>query len=223
MWPTASMEDILSAVPRQDGWREGDTSAPRFGLPASLRVPIAARSLDVLEKFVGDIIAMRRGRKGAVQAIALRQPAPDLESDVPLWKGPGATEALDRLFPITQVWVDVDFAGYRRAYIDFGLTIPALYFLDHVQNRRAIRLRDRSHPWLRLSPVHRRVNTSGGLPSGGEGMEVEYVRRIGRLEPIEHHIIYADPMDLTKMLNVEPGLGVLNGVRDTQELFFPSG
>lgn len=36
-----------------------------------------------------------------------------------------------------------------------------------------------------------------------------------------HQIIYADPMDLTKMLNINPGLLVLNGVRDTESLFYP--
>jgi hypothetical protein len=34
-------------------------------------------------------------------------------------------------------------------------------------------------------------------------------------------MIYADPMDLTKMLDIAPGTQVLNGVRDTQRLFYP--
>jgi hypothetical protein len=40
-------------------------------------------------------------------------------------------------------------------------------------------------------------------------------------------IVYADPMDLTKMLDIKPGTsdpekGPLAGVRDTQALFYPS-
>jgi hypothetical protein len=63
--------------------------------------------------------------------------------------------------------VHVDFDGYRDAYkqfIDqFGLpAIPPGYFLDHVQNRKAIRQRGYTHPYLRLCPVSRAVNTSGG-------------------------------------------------------------
>jgi hypothetical protein len=34
-------------------------------------------------------------------------------------------------------------------------------------------------------------------------------------------IIYADPMDITKMLDVTPGTQVLNGVRDTMQLLYP--
>jgi hypothetical protein len=44
----------------------------------------------------------------------------------------------------------------------------------------------------------------------------------GRLNALlNNKIIYADPMDLTKMLDIPPGTEVLNGVRDTQQLFYP--
>ena len=98
--------------------------------------------------------------------------------------------------------------------------IPQNYFLDHVQNRKAIGLRDNSHPYLRLCPVDRRVNTSGGHSAGGEGMEKEFLERRGPLQA-QHTIIYADPMDLTKMLNIPPGTQVLEGVRETQRMFYP--
>lgn len=207
------------------GWRQGDPGAPRFGLPLSLQVPIAASSLEAITEFVGRIMATRHSHTGLAQAVTVARPTPlHFEPDVPLWASPLAEEALARLYPEAQVWVDVDFDGYRRAYLGFGLSIPAGYFLDHVQNRRAMRLRDRSHPWLRLCPVDRRVNTSGGLPTGGEGMEYEYVSRampLGRIDA-DHQVIYADPMDLTKMLNIAPGVGTLDGVRDTQDLFYPT-
>lgn len=135
---------------------------------------------------------------------------------------PLAAEAELRLHPPSQVWVHVDYNGYRGAYLAFGLTIPDGYFLDHVQNRQEMRLRDLTHPWLRLCPVRRGVNTSGGSVQGGEGMEKEYLRTAvpqGRIIA-DHLIIYADPMDLTKMLNIEPGTRPLDGVRDTQALFY---
>ena len=34
-------------------------------------------------------------------------------------------------------------------------------------------------------------------------------------------VIYADPMDITKMLDIAPGTRVLNGVRDMLPLLYP--
>ena len=138
---------------------------------------------------------------------------------------------MDRLHPLRQVWVHVDFDGYRDGYKQFigqvGLpAIPPGYFLDHVQNRKAIRERGYTHSYLRLCPVSRAVNTSGGSQYGGEGMEKAYLKYLKGLPAVpplfQSEIVYADPMDLTKMLDIPPGTGVLEGVRETQKLFFPS-
>jgi len=80
-------------------------------------------------------------------------------------------------------------------------------------------------PLVRLCPVTRLVNTSGGHSAGGEGMEKDYVRNV-KLTPEAQRlfrrsqIIYADPMDLTKMLNIPPGTQVLGGVGATQGRFY---
>lgn len=135
------------------------------------------------------------------------------------------------MFPDRQVWVHVDYDGYRAAYISFGMpAIPAGHFLDHVQNREASRLRGYSHPYVRLCPVSRGVNTSGGHLAGGEGMEKDYLRQVGsspstqqtlQARSLSYDLVCADPMDLTKMLNLRPGTGNLEGVRVTQQLFYP--
>jgi hypothetical protein len=203
---------------------KSDPNAPSFGLPASLRIPIAAASLDAIHKFVGEVLQRRTGRDGNPRAILVAAPGPPpAEPDVPLWSSDFGPAAEQRLYPPLQVWVDVDYNAYRQAYLAFGLAIPPGYFLDHIQNRRAIRLRGRSHPWLRLCPVTRRVNTSGGSLAGGEGMEYEYLSTMvpRGLIVARNEIIYADPMDLTKMLDIEPGTRPLQGVRDTQVLFYP--
>jgi hypothetical protein len=204
-----------------------DASAPKHGLPESLRVPIAAADETAIATFVGAIVQRKLGRDGVPVALLVRphmRPS-TLEPNVPLWQGQPARVkvAFGRLHPPLQVWVDVDYASYRDAYFSFGQTAPAGYFLDHVQNRAAIRLRGYSHPWLRLCPVSRAVNTSGGAGAGGEGMEKDYLRsKAGRhVRSASNRIIYADPMDLTKMLDVAPGTQPLDGVRETQALFFP--
>jgi hypothetical protein len=74
-------------------------------------------------------------------------------------------------------------------------------------------------PFLRLCPVHRQVNTNAGHASGGEGMERRFLAAHPPA-PGQNRIIYADPFDLTKMLDLSPGTQVLSGVRDTQRLFY---
>ena len=202
-----------------------DASAPRFGLPASPWVPIAAASVADIQTYVGAVSqSVTNQKNGQVNAVlVLPHPySPTAEPNVPLWQSPLASEARKRLFPPKQVWVHVDFDNYRQAYLQMGMpAIPGGYFLDHVQNRKAIGLRGNSHPYLRLCPVSRLVNTSGGHSAGGEGIEKRFLAGTYAATLASSRIIYADPMDLTKMLDIPPGTQVLNGVRDTQRLFYP--
>ena len=201
-----------------------------FGLPRCLQVPIAASSIEVLTASVGAMVASRISRKGEFTAVLIKShPSVDETPGVPLWEHPQARDFRERLRPELQVWVHVDLHAYRSAWRKFGMPDPGAHFLDHISNRRAIRLRRYAHPYLRLCPVSHRVNTSGGGATGGEGMEHDFAQAIGtyseetqRLfwEANEAPMLLADPMDLTKMLNIEPGTMTLDGVRDTQELFY---
>jgi len=74
------------------------------------------------------------------------------------------------------------------------------------------------------------VNSSGGSHYGGEGIEKAGLRDIQNRsaqeqaafrEAIKRNIIYVDPMDLTKMLDIPPGTEPLNGVRDMLKLYYP--
>ena len=94
-------------------------------------------------------------------------------------------------------------------------------FLDHIQNREAVRIGNYSHPYIRLCPVSRLVNTNGGGNTGGEGMEKESLRGLSQADPSAREaalralralVVLADPIDLTKMLDVAPGTQVLLGV-----------
>jgi len=203
-----------------------------FGLPKSLFVPIAARSVESIELYVGKIAAQIAARSGRVNALAVIPHAwpPQKEPNVRLWSHENAGEYEKHLHPPKQVWMHVDFANYRKAYIRFGMPeIPEGHVLDHIQNREAIRLRGYSHPYLRLCPVSRKVNTSGGVNTGGEGMEKEYIRSMDEYsdstkeafrKALQQEIVYADPMDLTKMLDIPPGTQVLGGVGEILKLFY---
>lgn len=211
-----------------------DPTANTFGLPACLRVPIAAAGIEAITEYVGALVDRIVARDGRINAVCVEpyDRAPREDPRVALWREPGAAFYRAQLHPARQVWVHVDYRRYRAAYLHFGMPpLPAGHVLDHVQNRAAIRLRGYSHPYLRLCPVSAAVNTSGGVDAGGEGMEKAYVRSLLASRPDEldgtlarfarRKIIYADPMDLTKMLDIAPGTQVLNGVRDTMQLLYP--
>ncbi|MEE8584877.1 MAG: hypothetical protein V3T83_08500 [Acidobacteriota bacterium] len=61
-------------------------------------------------------------------------------------------------------------------------------------------------------------------------MEKEFLRNLSSYsEPVQKRvrqsllsqIVYADPMDLTKMLNIPPGSEPLPGVAEAMKLFYP--
>lgn len=204
-----------------------------FGLPKSLQIPIAAKDVASIRVYVGDIadtVVARSGRTNALK-VKTRVPA-TLEPDISLWGHPRAEEFLQALYPDFQLWVHVDYSGYRKAWGQLEMPlIPSGHVLDHLSNRKATRERGYFQPYIRLTPVSREVNSNAGHQRGGEGLEREYMLHVQSLpEPqrtqlLEHmrtDIVYADPMDLTKMLNVPPGTHVLEGVREMQKHFYPS-
>jgi len=207
-----------------------DAAAQTFGLPNCLRIPIAAASLEAIGRYVGTVRATVpwKGQVGA----ALVEPHPRSAGPTPgvgLWQGSDGKVREARLHPDRQVWVHVDYGDYRLAYQRLGMPpIPPDYVLDHVQNRKAALLG--GHPYLRLCPVRGQVNTSGGHRAGGEGMEKGFLRDLPNLPPatraaarraLAAEMVYADPMDLTKMLDIAPGTQNLAGVAATQKLFYP--
>jgi hypothetical protein len=211
-----------------------DDAAQKFGLPRCMWVPIAARDLESIQTYVGSIVARRHRRSGEIGALKVKPYQKGIPADAkaPLWQSDQREEAARFLFPDFQVWVPVDYSAYKRAYLAFGLPAPRNgEFLDHVQNRRAIRLRWYSHPYVRLAPVSRMVNTSGGHNTGGEGMERAHLESLKnnpeaaaelRAFVESYRVQYADPMDLTKMLNIAPGTEVLPGVAKAMKLFYPA-
>ncbi len=103
-----------------------DSKAPTHGLPPSLRIPIAAASVGAIQKYVGTMIGLPiLGRSGQLQGqpVALCIQPHDLvvrkDPGVRLWKLANASTSMDRLHPLRQVWVHVDFNGYRDAYKQF--------------------------------------------------------------------------------------------------------
>jgi len=196
-----------------------------------LFVPVAARDLQAISRHVGTIRQIISGRKRPTNALVVEAGWPVRNPLVPLWKEANADQYYRRLHPVRQLWVHVDYGGYRRAWTRLGFDeLGRDVVLDHILNRVAVRLNGYRHPFLRLCPVSRRTNTSGGLDIGAEGLEKAELRKqqpphvqrdVERC--LAAPVVLADPVDLTKMVDIPPGLSELPGVASMLMKFYASG
>ncbi|MFO7890042.1 MAG: hypothetical protein R6V04_06855 [bacterium] len=195
-------------------------------------MPIAAANLEVIETYIGNIQVRVPGRKRPINAAVVKPHQPERNSGVPLWREKEEDQYYRRLHPERQLWVHVDYNGYRQAWERLGFCeLNHDIFLDHIRNRAAVRISSYRHPFLRLCPVSRDTNTSSGLNNGAEGMEKIELRKLSDQplyirEPTERRlnapIVLADPIDLTKMLDIPPGLSELQGVASILKKFYAS-
>jgi hypothetical protein len=179
-----------------------------------LYVPIAARDTDAIEKYVGKILAeLAKGSPSKallVEAHELDKP----DERLAIWELPEAAV----LHCPKQVWVHVDYTGYRRAYIrafpDIDLTG---FVLDHIMNRRVARLK--GFTYLRIVPISREANSSHGGLSEGWGVDYHSSPRMIELNKASKAVVqYADLSDIVKMLNTEGGGSFMDNVNEAQKL-----
>jgi hypothetical protein len=183
-----------------------------FGLHASLIIPIGAKSISSIEKYVGTIEATYdQGKTLVVSFNPLCTP-----NSLPVWQHDRSSLLIHQ----KQVWVDVDLKNYRKAYLKAFENNPygKTYVIDHIMNRKLARAL--GYRYVRLLHVERNVNSSSGR--GGETFAMENLSIGVQINPeiSASEIVYADPMDLLKMLNVKVGGFGLDAVRDNHHLFY---
>ena len=130
---------VMTCVMEHDPIAVGD-AITKYGFPPCLHVPVAARDLPSLLRFVGRV-ERELSRSGTQRALLVRTPGrkiPHCALDFPIWKVPAAVT----YHANPQVWAHVNYRGYRRAY---QLAYPNLdlsrFVIDHVENRRIARLK----------------------------------------------------------------------------------
>lgn len=205
-------------------------SANACGLTKDLFVPIAADTIETIENYVGDIEQFVKGRKRAINAVVVRAHRPKRDNSVPLWSESKSEFYYQTLHPERQLWVHVDYYGYRRAWERLGFgKLNQNVFLDHILNRKFVRLNNYQCPFVRLCPVSRETNTNSGLVSGMEGIQIANFENLDQnsedvikraKKALAAPIVLADPMDMTKMLDIPPGLSVLDGVAKILKKFY---
>jgi hypothetical protein len=178
-----------------------------YGLPKSLHIPISARDEAAIRNYVSsDCEVVASGSPNKALVVRVSQ-VPEVDSDLAIWRLP---ESAVLYFP-QQLWVHVDYSGYRRAYqTAFPNQQLKGLVLDHVMNRRVARLK--GFKYLRIVPVSLAANSSSG------GLSEKWaVTFHGSAEMLEKNrnsptkIAYADLADIVKMLNQKTG-GALQDV-----------
>lgn len=185
------------------------------GLLPCLYVPVAARDLDAIERYVGRIDRSLSREGAARRAVLVKShEPPERDQRLAIWDVPEASVLHNRW----QVWVHADYRAYRRA---FTLAFPEIdltgLVLDHVMNRRIARLKGFSY--LRIVPISRGANSSHR--SLNEGWGVDYhgtPAMIKKNSESPASVQYADIADIVKMLNLKGGGSFMDNVNEAQKL-----
>ena len=184
------------------------------GLQPCLYVPIAARDTSAIETYVGKIFAQLAPRSPN-RGLLVKAHEPEKPNDrLAIWDLPTAAV----LHYSRQVWVHVDYSGYRSAYIRaFPNADLTGFVLDHVMNRRVARLK--GFTYLRIVPVSRAANSSHGGLSERWAADYHSSPRMRELNNASRAVVqYADLADIVKMLNMEGGGSLMEIVNEAQNL-----
>jgi len=198
--------------------REIDGQAVRVpqqsGLPPCLYIPVGARDEAAISRYIGRVSQVLAGGSPPRAMLVEAYDPPERDTRLPIWQLPAAA-----IFHAPrQVWVHVDFAGYRRAYsLAFPRETLGDRVLDHVLNRRVARLK--GFHYLRVIPISRGANSSSGSLSERWGVEHHRTPSMQRRNAASRAAIqYADLADMLKMLDVKTGGRVMDPVNDAQRL-----
>ena len=194
-----------------------DWALNRWVLPECLHVPIAALDESAITDHIG-VILERFGRGTTARALLVDvEPQALLDPRLPIWQVEGSEMLHRRL----QVWVDVAYSAYRTAYRRaLPHDVLGERVLSHAMNRRAAALK--GYRYVRLVPTARGTNSSSGYSEQwgialreGDNKSPEQ-RRAGK------RIQYADLADLTVIMGMKTGGGVMEAVNRAQQLVKPT-
>jgi hypothetical protein len=185
-----------------------------YALPVCCHIPVAARDEASIEKYIGRIARVLTPASPNKALLVHRYDPPLLNLRLPIW----SLKESAILHHSHQVWVHVDYRGYREAYARAFPDEPLNELvLDHILNRKMARAM--RFDYLRIIPISRGANSSsGGLP---EKWGITYQSSPAMLQVNARRrsfIQYADLGDIVKMLNLKTGGALQDAVNEAQNL-----
>lgn len=185
----------------------------KAAMPETLLIPIAAVNEDAIKRHIGknctQVRSTRIGNAFCVSAECGPEP-----SDLAVWKH-GRAFILNQ--PV-QIWVDVAYSGYRKAYREvFPEEDVRKKVIHHVMNRRYAAIH--GFRYVRLISITRSTNSSSGF-SENWGVTLTEEGKL-RNRTGEATINHADLASLMPMLDMPVGGGVMENVRLAADLLKP--
>jgi cold shock protein len=172
-----------------------DKKSCKFGLHPSLIIPIAAKTVDAIKEYVGDVEVIVSGSKNAF-VVTFEPLAPPNELEI--WKN-----SRSYLLQTTrQLWVDVDDRNYRKLYKNTFPEIDLTGFdVDHIFNKQLAKMY--GFQFVRL--LHVSVKSNREIGSGPEKESTSFRKK--DYVPVHYEIQYADPLDMCKLMHLKTGTG----------------
>lgn len=194
--------------------RAKEIAVKKSVLPPCLHIPIAAIDENAIKKYIGEVTEVLVPGKPNKALLVHPHVKPVINEKLKIWD---LSNSAMLHYP-KQVWVHVDFSGYRQAYIR-GLPEEDLtgFVLDHVLNRRVSRLK--GFRYLRIVPISRAANSSSGGLSEKWAVEYQSSPRMVKWNKENRTFIqYADLADIVKMLDIKTGGSLQDPVNEAQKL-----
>jgi len=191
--------------------------ARRYGIPHSLRVPIAAVDEPAIEKFVGHVVRTLSGNGRRHALLVETHAPPPADLTLPIWANPASAILHQSL----QVWVHRDYgsyrAAYRRAFPDADLHGLVL---SHAMNRRLAAIK--GFQFVRLTPTSRGANSSSAFSEEWAIDRHKLAEQIEASRKLGLFVQYGDLTDLMLMLDLKLGGGFMDAVNEGQKLIRPA-
>lgn len=197
---------VVDAIARKE-------ALERFVLPDELHIPVAVKSKDDLEKYIGTIIKEVSKPNSDKAFIVQREFDPNFSMHLPIWDQPGS----DFFHAEIQLWVDVDYSSYRKA---FHTAFPEMDIkgkvIDHIMNRRHARYKE--YKYIRLVAIDRATNTGSGATTEKWGIDVNKKEKaMEKYVDKNQKVQLTDICGLAKMMNINPGGGYMETIRLMQD------
>ncbi|MFZ7114904.1 MAG: hypothetical protein ACO1G9_05970 [Bacteroidota bacterium] len=185
----------------------------RYGLPNDLHIPIGARDENAISNYIGEITQVLSKRGTPKAYLVENSELPIINEKLEIWK----LEASSILHAPKQVWVDVNYSCYRKAYQRaFPEEDIAFSVIDHIINRRVARLSN--FKFIRIIPITKGVNSNSGTITERYGFDYHSSPEKQALNKKDtSQIQYADFADIVKMLNIPTGGKFQEGVNEAQK------